>query len=125
MICSKRYLHAPQGPQIGFKEAWDTSRQRHPSGECISNFGSAGDPKYATLHAPPEFLHTRKSVFHLVPRDKTRIDGADRGADDPVGLDPCLMQRLIDAALISAERSAALQDENDLTIIVVADLVDG
>src|SRR6516165_7679429 len=84
MIWSKRYLHAPQGPQIGFKEAWDTSRQRHPSGECISNFGSAGDPKYATLHAPPEFLHTRKSVFHLVPRDKTRIDGADRGADDPV-----------------------------------------
>src|SRR5262249_57324903 len=99
------------------------SRQRHPSGERISNFGGAGDPEYTTLHAPPEFLHARESVFHLVPRDETRVDGADRSADDPVGLDACLMQRLIDAALISAERASALQHENDLTIIVVADLV--
>src|SRR5262249_26828965 len=67
----------------------------------------------------------RESVFRLVPGDETRVDGADRSADDPVGLDACLMQRLIDAALISAERPSALQDENNLTIIVVADLVDG
>jgi hypothetical protein len=34
------------------------------------------------------------------------------------------MQRLIDAALIGAERAAALQHEHDLAVIVVADLVD-
>src|SRR6516165_10054748 len=71
MIWPKRYLHAQEGPQIGFKEAWDTSRQRHPSGECISNFGSAGDPEHAALHAPPEFLHPRESVFYLVAREET------------------------------------------------------
>src|SRR5262249_9128436 len=75
VIWPKRHLHAQQGAQIGFKEAWDTSRQRHPRGERISNFGSAGDPKYATLHAPPEFLHARESVFDLVPRDETRVNG--------------------------------------------------
>ena len=54
-----------------------------------------------------------------------RIDGADRGADQPVRLDAGIVQRLIDAALIGAERAAALQHEHDLPVIVVADLVGG
>jgi hypothetical protein len=35
-------------------------------------------------------------------------------ADDPIGLDAGLMQRLIDANLIGPERSAPLQDQHDL-----------
>src|SRR4029079_10083152 len=52
------------------------------------------------------------------------MDGADRGADQPVRLDARLVQRLINAGLISAGRTAALQDEHDLAGIVIADLVD-
>ena len=36
------------------------------------------------------------------------IDGSDRDAGDPVGMDISLRQRLVDAALICPERTAAL-----------------
>jgi len=44
-------------------------------------------------------------------------------ADQPVGLDACLVQRLIDTALIGAERTSALQHKHDLAVIVVANLI--
>ena len=92
-------------------------------------FGDAGPgrerpPEGAVLHAPPEFFELRKTVLDLVAGDEARIDGADRGADQPVGLDARLVQRLIDTALIGAKRTSALQHEHDLAVIVVADLVD-
>ena len=61
----------------------------------------------------------------MVAGDDARIDGADRRADQPVGLDAGIVQRLIDAALIGAERAAALQHEHDLPVIGVADFVGG
>ena len=66
-----------------------------------------------------------KTVLRLVAGDDARIDGADRGADQPVRLDAGVVQRLIDAALIGAERASALQHEHDLAVIGVADLVGG
>ena len=42
------------------------------------------------------------------------VDGADRGADDPVGLDAGFVQRLVDAGLVGAQRAAALQHQHDL-----------
>lgn len=41
------------------------------------------------------------------------IDGADRGANDPVRLDASL-QGLIDPGLIGAECATSLEDEDDL-----------
>jgi hypothetical protein len=55
-----------------------------------------------------------------VAGDQAGIDGADRGADDPVRLDAGLVQRLIDAGLIGPERAAALQHEHDLAWQVYA-----
>ncbi len=46
--------------------------------------------------------------------DQCAVDGADRRADDPVGLDAGLMQGLDDADLVGAERAAALQHEHGL-----------
>ncbi len=48
--------------------------------------------------------------------DDGGVDRADRGADHPVGLDPGLVQRLIDADLIGAERAAALQHQHLLAV---------
>ena len=45
-----------------------------------------------------------------VAGDQARIDGADRGANDPIGLDSRLVQRLVDAGLVGAEGTAALED---------------
>ena len=65
-----------------------------------------------------------KTVLDFVAGNEASIDGTDRGADQPVGLDARFVQRLINAALISSKRTAALQHEHDLAVIVVADLVD-
>jgi hypothetical protein len=39
--------------------------------------------------------------------------GADGGADDPVWLYSSLVQGIVDASLIGAERTPALEDEHD------------
>jgi hypothetical protein len=41
-------------------------------------------------------------------------DRPDRGAGHPVRFDPRLMQRLVDADLISTQGAPALQDKNNL-----------
>ena len=71
----------------------------------------------------PELPKLRQAVLRRVAGDESCIDGANGSADDPVGLHALLVQRLIDAALISAKRSTALQHEHDLAVVVVADLV--
>jgi len=41
------------------------------------------------------------------------IDGADRHAGNPVRVNAGVVQRLVDAGLIGAERAAALQHQGD------------
>ena len=71
----------------------------------------------------PELPKLRQAVLRRVAGDESCIDGANGGADDPVGLDARLVQRLIDAALIGAKRAASLQHKHNLAVVVVADLV--
>ena len=66
------------------------------------------------LHAAPEFLQRGQAVRRLVAGDQAGVDGADRGADHPVRLDAGLVQRLVDAHLVGAQRAAALQHQHDL-----------
>src|SRR5260370_12755906 len=73
-------------------------------------------PERAALHAAPEFLQSGETLLDGVAANDASIDGTDRGADDPVGFDAGLMQRFIDAALVSPERAAALHDEHDLPL---------
>src|SRR5688500_15082107 len=77
-------------------------------------------PHRLVRHALPELAQSRQSVFRLIAGDQASVDGPDRRADDPVRLDAHLMQRLVDARLISAERAAALKDEDRLLQIVGA-----
>ena len=65
-------------------------------------------------HAAPEFAQPRQPVRGLVAGDQAGVDRADRGADHPVRLDAGLVQRLVDADLVGAERAAALQHQHDL-----------
>ena len=46
--------------------------------------------------------------------DQGGIDRPDRGADHPVGLDAGFLQGLVDPGLVGAERSAALEHQDDL-----------
>src|SRR3546814_14571000 len=45
--------------------------------------------------------------------DDRRVDRADRDAGEPVGTDAGLVQALVDAALVGAERAATLQHQCD------------
>ena len=65
----------------------------------------------AVRNAIPEFPDPGKPMNALVSRDQCAIDGADRRAHHPVGRQPMLVQRLVDARLISAQRAAALQHQ--------------
>src|SRR5262245_36927860 len=92
--------------------------------ERASATPAQGAPEARTLYAMPEFFEFRQAILWLIAGDDAGIDGADGGADDPVGLDARLVQRLIDAALIGAKRVASLQHKNNLAVVVVvADLV--
>ena len=75
-------------------------------------------PTLLAPHPVPELLQPGQAILRLVAGDQAGVDGADRCADDPVGLDAGLVQRLIDAGLIGAERAAALEDENDLASLL-------
>jgi hypothetical protein len=66
------------------------------------------------MHSAPEFLELDHAIVSLVARDDAGIDGANCSTDDPVWFYSCLVQRLINPALISAERSVTLQDDHNL-----------
>jgi len=73
-----------------------------------------GLPRRFALHTIPEFAEVFETSTGLVARDDGCVDRADRGADHPVRFDTGLVERLIDTALISTERPAALKHQNDL-----------
>ena len=64
--------------------------------------------------AVPEFAQPGDAVGRLVAGNERAVDGADRRADHPVGLDAAFHQRLVDAGLVGAEGAAALQHQDHL-----------
>jgi hypothetical protein len=48
-----------------------------------------------------------------LPTNQCRIDGANRNAGDPIGMQIGLRQSLADTALIGAKRTAALEEEGN------------
>jgi hypothetical protein len=104
------------GERIGREESRNSAEHGRPIGRGVGEARPRKRrPDFLSLHAPPEFLERGQAVRQRVAGDQARIDGADRGADDPVRLDAVLVQRLIDAGLIGAERPAALKHQDDLT----------
>src|SRR6516165_3116577 len=69
------------------------------------------------LHAPPKRVQSIQPGLDRIAGDHRAVDRADRRADHPVRLNAGLMQRLIDADLIGAERTAALEHEDDLSVL--------
>src|SRR5882757_6353025 len=66
--------------------------------------------------ALPKGAHSVHPFGARAARDDRGIDGADRRADDPVEVDGELIEGLIDADLIGAERPAALEHQHLLTV---------
>src|SRR6267143_4319456 len=115
VIHAKRRVHAAPGNGARHEEAGNAADVRRQVGVPVVRPG----PDHRLDPAPepylvPELEQARQALFGRVAGDDRAVDGADRGADDPVGLDARLVQRLVDADLVGAERAAALQHEDDL-----------
>ena len=127
MVGAERDMRAEEGLRVDLEETGNAGRQRSPRGERVGDAGPGRKqaPEVRALHAAPELLQPVEAVFAPVAGDDAGVDGADRCADDPIGLDARLVQRLVDAALIGAERAPALEHERALAVVLGADLVDG
>src|SRR6516164_11072788 len=77
----------------------------------------SGSESGRVLHAPPKRVQSIQPGLDRVAGDHRAVDRADRRADHPVRLNAGLMQRLIDADLISAKRAATLEHEDDLSVL--------
>src|SRR5258708_3181736 len=62
------------------------------------------------LPEPAQFFDAR---FRRVSGNDRAVDGTDRDASNPIGINASLSQRFVDSGLIGAERAAALQHERD------------
>ena len=113
----ERHVPAQEGERIGLEEAGDPGGERVPVGQARADPRQPGDglERRRMLDAPPELAQLGEPVLRLVAGDDGGVDRADRRSDQPVGLDAGLVQRLVDAGLVGAERPAALEDEDDLT----------
>src|SRR5262245_54911634 len=109
-VPSERIVRAEKSQRIGLKESRNAAEQGRPIGRGVGEPRSVRQtPEFLALHAAPELLQPVEAMLALVAGDQAGVDGADRGADDPVRLDHAFVERLIDARLIGAERTAALE----------------
>ena len=111
-----REVRPEPGGRIGREERRQAPRHRRQVGDGAAEPGNEfrNADAGALLHTLPERVQALEATLRSVPGDQRAVDRADRRADHPVGLDPGLVQRLIHADLIRAQRSAALQDHHDL-----------
>src|SRR5262245_18242163 len=111
-------MRAKERQWIGLEKAGNAAKHCCPVVRRVGYTRPARPaPQFFAAHAPPKLLQPLEAVFGFIASDEARVDGADRGADDPVWLDIRLMQRLIDAGLVSAQCTAALKDQHRLTLV--------
>src|SRR5262249_45830621 len=72
-------------------------------------------PNWLLLHAIPKLGKLIKSLPRFFAGDDGAVNRTYRGADDPVGLDSAFVERLINTALICAERASTLKHQHHLT----------
>ena len=108
----------PGRRHVRLEEALLAERHRHPGRPHIVEPARIVPVRRRQPHRTigdhlPELAQPLEAALRRVAGDQRRIDAADRDAVHPVGLEPRLVQRLIDARLIGAERAAALEDQRD------------
>jgi hypothetical protein len=83
---------------------------------ALVSLKSDGIPGHWRRNHFPEFLEAADPLFARVAGNDRGIDGADRDAGNPFGLEIVVTQRLIGAGLIGTERAAALQNKHALRL---------
>ena len=70
-------------------------------------------PDLAIRNAMPELLQRREPLARRIACDDGGVDCADRNARYPIRLDSGLVQCLVHASLVRAQRAAALENQRD------------
>src|SRR5271166_3732432 len=119
-------MRAPKCGWIRLEKSWNTVSKGRPIRPCFRNSrpGWCERPCVAPLHSPPELVEPGEAILRPVACNDARVDGADRGANDPIRFDTRLVQRLVYTNLVGAERSAALEDEHHLSLGICAKFID-
>ena len=127
VIDPKRGPGAAECSQVRCEEARNAGADRCPKGELIGKPrpGGPASPGVAPLNARPELLEPLKPARPRVAGDNGRVDRTDGCADDPIGLDMRLVQRLIDPDLVGAEGATALQHQDNLAAPRAAERLNG
>src|SRR5262249_46753674 len=103
---------------VGLEESRDAAKHCRPVVRGVGSRRPArAAPQRLAAAAATKLLKPGEPVLGLVAGNQARIDGADRGADDPVRFDLRFVQGLIDAGLVGAERATALKHQRDLPFV--------
>src|SRR5262249_52767588 len=88
-VSSERIVRAEKSQRIGLEESRNSAEQGRPIGCGVGEPRPVRQtPEFLALHAAPEFLQPVEAMLALVAGDQAGVDGADRGADDPVRIIP-------------------------------------
>nr|GEU28368.1 hypothetical protein [Tanacetum cinerariifolium] len=104
-------VRVPPRRGIGFEKGGNALPHRDGIGHRARQRRHA---QRVALHAAPELAQALEPLFRRIAGDDGAVDGANRRADHPVGLQSRFVHGLVHAQLISAQRAAALQDQDDL-----------
>ena len=113
----QRRRRKARGEEAGHAEGRDQGRAGLVENRCAPRspwtigFHGTGDDTISQ-----NSLSRVDALVRRVAGDDRGIDGADRDAGDPFGLEIDGAQRLIGAGLIGAERAAALQNQHTLRL---------
>jgi hypothetical protein len=117
IVAPERIVRAEKRERIGLEESRNAAEHGRPIRRCVAEARPIRQaPELLAPHAPPELLEPLNAIVGLVAGNQAGIDGADRGADDPIRPDSRFVLSLIDTRLVRAERAAALKDENNLPL---------
>ena len=104
----------PSAAELRREERRDAAHQRVMLASRLPGRASRTDLLRTRCSTARQNACSRSMRRRRLPAITRGVDRADRRADHPVGLDARLVQRLVHADLVGAERAAALQHQHDL-----------
>jgi hypothetical protein len=95
VVASERIVRAEKCQRIGRKESRNAAEHGRPIRRRLGEAGPIRQtPELFAPHPPPELLEPLHAIVGLVAGNQAGIDGANRGADDPIRLDSGFVQSL-------------------------------
>jgi hypothetical protein len=91
-----------------------SQREERPSIACCLDHSTGKSVGRAIrCHIGPEFAQSIDSRIRRIARDDGRVDRPDRDPGDPIEMNACLGEGLVDTGLVGAESTAAASNDQE------------